>query len=265
MDSADPILASGPQSRAGVPEYGRRGFYGVLTPQANPTVEPELRILLPRASALVAARMSSRAAGLRERLADYFEHLEQTVDEFDGLSLDAVGFACTGSSYGRAPGEEHRLVDRVAERVGCPFVTAAGATGTALAHLGVDSIALISPYPAWLSQACAAHWRDRGLRITALLELAPTPGSAHPIYARTSGELTRAAAGFDVCGADAVLIAGTGMPSLRAIPVLERELGVPVISSNLCLAWALARTTGTTAPGSESRLYGGWLAQLDAA
>jgi maleate cis-trans isomerase len=32
------------------------------------------------------------------------------------------------------------------------------------------------------------------------------------------------------------------MPTLRALRVLRTELEMPVLSSNLCLAWALTRT-----------------------
>ena len=65
-------------------------------------------------------------------------------------------------------------------------------------------------------------------------------------------------------GREAIYLAGTGMPSLRAICALEPARGVPVLSSNLCLAWALARITGDAGPGPESRLYGGWAARLAA-
>jgi maleate isomerase len=67
---------------------------------------------------------------------------------------------------------------------------------------------------------------------------------------------------FDTHGAEAVLLTGTGMPSLRVLQPLEVARGVPVLSSNLCLAWALAKITGTAHPGPESRLYGGWSGRL---
>jgi maleate isomerase len=47
---------------------------------------------------------------------------------------------------------------------------------------------------------------------------------------------------------DAVLLSGTGMPTVRLIAQLS--LPVPVLSSNLCLAWALQ--CAVHAPKSES-------------
>jgi maleate isomerase len=40
---------------------------------------------------------------------------------------------------------------------------------------------------------------------------------------------------------DALLLSGTGMPTLRAIGEISRAFGKPALSSNLCLAWALSR------------------------
>ena len=80
--------------------------------------------------------------------------------------------------------------------------------------------------------------------------------------AHTTPALLERWTGFDTRGAEAMLLAGTGMPSLRAILPLEAARGVPVLSSNLCLAWALARITGAAQPGPESRLYGGWPSRL---
>jgi len=42
----------------------------------------------------------------------------------------------------------------------------------------------------------------------------------------------------------AVLMSGTGMPTLDAIGRVGNKLGVPVLSSNLCGIWWLLRATG---------------------
>jgi maleate isomerase len=242
-------------------EYGRAGLYGLLTPQGNPTAEPEMRILLPPQSSMLCARLTSRGGDLRRRLTDYFERLSTFIDQFDDIAFDAVGFACTGSSYGLAAQEERIQLAGIETRKGYPVVTAAGAVEQALEALAIQAIALVSPYPAWLTDACRAHWERRGVRVTASLQLPPA-SPAQPIYAHTTAALLERVERFDTHGAEAMLLTGTGMPSLRALQPLEAARGVPVLSSNLCLAWALTRTAGRAQPGPESRLYGGWSSRL---
>jgi maleate isomerase len=242
-------------------EYGRAGLYGLLTPQGNPTAEPEMRILLPPQSSMLCARLTSRAGDLRSRLTDYLARLSTFIDQFDAITFDAIGFACTGSSYSLEAEEERIQLARIETRKGYPVVTAAGAVEQALMALAIRAIALVSPYPSWLTDACRAHWERRGVRVTATLQLPPA-SPAQPIYAHTTPALVERVERFDTHGAEAVLLTGTGMPSLRVLQPLEVARGVPVLSSNLCLAWALAKITGTAHPGPESRLYGGWSSRL---
>jgi len=244
-------------------EYGRAGLYGLLTPQGNPTAEPEMRILLPTQSSLLCARLTSGAADLRRRLTEYFERLPAFVEQFDRIAFDAVGFACTGSSYGLDAEQERIALGEIETRKGYCVITAAAAVEQAFRALAIRAIALVSPYPPWLTEACRAHWVRRGLRVTMTLQLEPA-SPAQPIYAHTTPALLERLDGLDARGADAVLFTGTGMPSLRALQPLEAACGMPVLSCNLCLAWALAKVTGAARPGAESRLYGGWADRLAA-
>jgi maleate isomerase len=262
MTKRDGSFASPPQRAAGLREYGRGGLFGLLTPQGNPTAEPEMRILLPPASVLLTARLTSRSPQLRQRLIDYGERLDERIDAFDTIAFDAVGLACTGASYWTDPEEERRRGEALAALKGYPIVTAAGAVKEALRVLGVGKLALVSPYPAWLAEACQQHWERQGLRVSATLQLPAGSADAHGIYGLTTPAVLAAVSSFDTQAAEAILLAGTGMPSLRVILALQRERAVPVLSSNLCLAWALARMTAEVGPGTESRLYGGWAERL---
>jgi maleate isomerase len=243
-------------------EYGRAGLFGVLTPQSNPVAEAELRILLPPGTALLAGRLLSSNAALKQRLLDYAERLGACCDQFGDLALDAVGIACTGLSYLSDGVPDQRRIADITVRTGYPIVTAAAAIESAIGTLRIGSIALVSPYPTWLTEACRAHWERRGLVVTATLQLPSGSTPDHGIYRLTSGLVLEALAGFDTCGAAGIVLAGTGMPTLRVIQQLEATQSVPVLSSNLCLAWALARIAGSANPGPESQLYGGWAARL---
>ena len=79
--------------------YAPRGLVGVLTPQANTTVEPELAILTPPGHAFVTARLTSGGSTIPERLRDYLESYPDAVRQFANAPVSAVGFACTGASY----------------------------------------------------------------------------------------------------------------------------------------------------------------------
>jgi maleate isomerase len=239
-------------------EYGRGGMFGILTPQGNPTVEPELGILLPAGSAILAARLTSPIPSLRERLADYIRNLPAAIAGFGEIAFDAIGFACTGSSYLIDRREERRIVAALEDARNCAIVTAARAVAEACAALAVRRVALISPYPEWLTAACRDHWDRNGVAVVDVLQLPSGGGDKHGIYNLTTQTVLPSARAFQIGNADAILLAGTGMPSLRLILTLEAERKIPVLSSNLCLAWALAKEVGTSSAGAESRLYGGW-------
>jgi maleate isomerase len=244
-------------------EYGRAGLFGIVTPPGNPTVEPELRILLPAGAAMLASRLGAQATALRPKLIEYLDNLDRSLASFADLAFDGLGFACTGSSYLVAPDDERRRLDALSAARNYPVLSAAGAIGAALNWLGARAIALVSPYPEWLTAASRAHWERTGMRVTNVLQLpaGPPPGASpesHGIYELTTESVLARIAGFDPMGADIVLISGTGMPSLRLIVALGESQAAPVLSSNLCLAWALAKLRGAAAPGPESPLYGGW-------
>lgn len=261
MARPDPLSQAAARSAA-PREYGRLGIFGILTPQSNPVAEQELRILLPPACSLVSARVTSPGRTLERRLTDYGERLDRFLDQFGEIEADAVGVACTGAFYGLDRGEELARAEARRARRGCPVVTAVDAVDAALRALGIGSIAIVSPYPAWLTESCRSHWVRLGTRVTGVLQLSSGATEPHRIYTLTSSAVVQTALQFDLRGAEAILLTGTGMPSLRVIQQLEPALGVPVLSSSLCLAWALARIVGLGAPGPESRLYGGWSGAL---
>jgi maleate isomerase len=222
-------------------DYGPCGRIGIAVPHANPTVEPELRSLVPAALGVYATRLTHPSPHVEERITHYIRHIPDAIRSFGQMAgLKAFGFGCTGSSYMVSPVEEDRLTAAAAE-CGLPVVTAAQAIRAALAVHGARSIALVAPYPAELAEAACRYWERAGIRITASLRVDPELRDTHHIYELTSEDAGRAIERLDRSGADCVLASGTGMPTLAALRSLRGRLGVPVLSSNLCLAWALTR------------------------
>jgi maleate isomerase len=217
-------------------EYASRGLLGVLTPQANTTVEPELASLLPPGIASVNARMTSDKPTIVARLLDYLASLDAWSAAFANAPLGALAFACTGASYYAGASEEDAAVRRITAARGVPFVTAASAVRDAFDALGARRIGLVSPYPGDLTDAAVSYWESRGFLVGRVLSSPPQGGTFHPIYAMTGEGAHRALRALDPSGLDAIAMLGTGMPTLLPILRTPFHAGVPVISCMLALA-----------------------------
>lgn len=217
-------------------DYGQAGRIGIGTPQANPTVETEFSMLIPPRASVSVTRLTSQAHRPLDRLTDYLTGLEQSLLAFDSLKLDAFGFGCTASSYLVSRDVEEQIFSDAAARFGYPIFGAANAIAWALDKLGAKRIAILSPYPPELAEPAHQYWKARGL-ILAETGQAGTLGQnadTRGIYELGSSDALAALAQIDLSGLDAVLFSGTGMPSLPAIA--NAPSGVPLLSSNLCLA-----------------------------
>jgi len=227
--------------------YGRNGAVGVLTPSGNPTVEPELVRLLGDDVLMLTARMCSGAPTLLDRLRAYAEELDDTIASFGAVPLRHFLFACTGSSYLIGPAAEEALVQRFADR-GLTLIAASQAIRAALASLDVNRVVLVNPYPADLRKVALEYWAAVGLDVATVVDAEnPDPGY-HAIYTLrddTVGEaLGRAQDAAQKLGAGAILFTGTGMASLATIARTPAGVGVPLLSSNMALAWQGLRALG---------------------
>lgn len=243
-------------------EYGRRGVIGVMVPQANPVVEPEMASLLPAGFSTVVTRLLGSRVDSRTRLVNYLENLSASLDAYDNAPLDVVGYACTGSSYLVGAEHEQATLKAASERYGYPIISSAQAIRKALRHLGASRIALFAPYPAWLVDASKEYWRASGLDIVSSASVSFDTSDTRNIYNTTTPMVLEAFGALAWQDAEAIVMTGTGMPTLRAMLQIRRQTGKPVISSNLCLAWALAAEadpdTPLPAPAGDEVLFGGW-------
>ncbi|BDG72415.1 hypothetical protein Rmf_23440 [Roseomonas fluvialis] len=233
-------------------EYGAEGLLGVLTPQANTTVEPELGILLPPRMAMLNARLTSPKPTIAARLVDYVDGLDAAVAQFANAPLGAIAFACTGASYLVGAAAEDAAVARIEARTGVPFITAARAVCDAFQALGARRIGLVSPYPLDLTEASAAYWASRGFTVGRIVAAAAPDAAFHPIYAMSAGSAAEALAGMTGAGVDAIILLGTGMPTLK--PILDNPAvdGAPVISCMTALGWRSVTALCGVAPNGDT-------------
>jgi maleate isomerase len=244
-------------------EFGSQACLGIAPPQSNPVVEPEFSVLLPDRVSMLVTRLTASLDGSRQHFHQYLDNLETSLEAYGAAEIDAFGFALTSTAYLFGDDEDDAL-DRASQRFGYPVISAARAIGRALERLQVTRIALFSPYPEWLTEASRTYWTTQGYDIVSWAR-ADTADTLNIYRLRTAGLLESMAA-LDTTNADAILLTGTGMASLPALPALSERIGKPVLSSNLCLAWALLDELGLSdlAPPQHpgETLIGGWVPRL---
>lgn len=241
------------------PDYGAKGLFGVLTPQANTTVEPELWSLLPPGWSMLNARLTSTADTIEARLLDYTSKYQGTAAQFANAPIAALAIACTGTSYLLDRVREKAIIESISQRLQIPCITAADATLLMLQTIGVRKIALLSPYPESLNDASSRYWQSRGFDIVKKIGPQPSGDTFHPIYSMSGKAVFDAYLRLADSDAELVLMLGTGMPTLG--PILEgAERNIkPALSCNLALAWAVVNAaSGTTLSVGEWLSGRGW-------
>jgi maleate isomerase len=115
-----------------------------------------------------------------------------------------------------------------------------------LQALGANSISLVTPYIDEINEREVEYFRSAGVRTVASSGLGVVgnlPKGRLPLSA--SDEAARR---ISVAGADVLVISCTNWLTLGNLESLTADLGIPVVSSNAALAWALLRAAGVSAP-----------------
>jgi maleate isomerase len=117
----------------------------------------------------------------------------------------------------------------------------------------VRRLTVVSPYPDWLTAQSVAYWRSAGYDVTSVVPVVGD-GSIYDLRGQAvAGVVDEVLAGLADRdpSSEAVLITGTGAPSLAALDAVA-EGPVPVVSSNLAGAWRLLEQCGSTDLAADS-------------
>ena len=231
---------------------GSRCRIGVLVPPGNPTVEPEMYRMAPAGVSIHFARFDpgddtrepGGAEGLLERTRAMLPGLEAPARAIAAVKPAVVVLAHTGVSYVNGFANEQALVDRLAKLCGATAVTAARSIQLALEHLGVKKLALGTPYPEVMSALGKAYWQAAGFKVVGYRRLEGVSN----IYDESEERAYQLAREADVADAEAVLVSGTGLPTVGMLDRLERDLGKPAISSMQASLWQALRLAGLREP-----------------
>src|SRR5829696_8794555 len=225
--------------------YGRRGRIGLITLASDSSVLPEYARVMPDGVAIYAApivlpRGEVTAIALAEMLED--DQLERAAALLVWTDVDVIVFACTSGSLVHGVGWDREVAGRIERASGRAATTTTTTVLAALRAVGATSLAIATPYLEELNAIERRFLEASGFAVASLGGLGCATdaeiGRLEPVDAVSLVERV------DTPQADAVFISCTNFHCLPAIASLERQLGKPVVTSNLAGAWAALRQIG---------------------
>lgn len=219
--------------------YGWRARIGLITPSVNTVSESEWNRVLPDGISVHAARMRLAGEAVADELAEMNEYAERCADLLATADVDVVVYGVTAGSYLKGRGYDEELEDALGDVAGVPAVATAASMRRAFDELGVERVAIATPYVEELDRLEVEFLEDHGYEVVAIDGLGIADGVE--LGAPTPESVYRQAAAIDDPDADAVFVSGMNYRTLGAIESLEADLGKPVLSSNQVTIWNALR------------------------
>ncbi len=195
-----------------------------------------------------------------------FAPLDVTVEMVKGLGdpdeiiaatrqLLAVGpavvvYACTSGSFIRGRAGERAIREAVMSAGAPTAITTSGALLEALEHLGVQRVAVATPYTRDITAALRDLIEATGRSVVGISDLS-MEAAIWTLQYDAVAELVRAA---DHPEAEAIVVSCTNVPTYDLIAPLEAELGKPIVTANQVTMWSALRHAGHRAVGPGQRL-----------
>ncbi len=203
---------------------------GLMVPINTTTMERELLAWLPAGSTCDTQRIP-RGKGLltKETLPDYMAQALAMAKTFNDPAVDVVAFGCTAAGFISGPAGDAALQKNLASITGKNVVTTARSMVVALQEIGINKIALVTPYPDAVNTQLKAFLTDGGIEVKRF----------NSFYVQNTDELGRieahqvATLARDTMADDceAMFIGCSQLPTFEILGDLEREFGRPVFSS----------------------------------
>jgi len=206
---------------------------GLLVPSSDTVMEPDLWRRLPPQASIHVARMyleDTTVAGEEKML---LEELAPAARRLASINPELVIFGCTSAAALHGLDGDADISNRVQEIAGCKAITVTHASINEIKKLQAKRLFLFTPYVAELTERLAYSFREAGLPVIGSEGMGLDNDLA---IAAVSPEeiLDCVAAAVKRCRIhpDAVFVSCTTFRAFDAVEAIERELGIPVITSN---------------------------------
>lgn len=225
--------------------YGWRGRIGLIVPSSNTTMEPEFWRMAPEGVSIHTARMMLKAVTVNELL-EMEKDAVRAAQLLATANVDILVYGCTTGSLIGGPGFDRMITKKLEEATGIKAVATATAVLEALRELGARRVALATPYIEEVTKKEVEFLESQGYKVVDVKYLGIKENIE--IGKLTPQTAYRLARSLDTSTADVVFISCTNFRTIEVISPLEKDLGLPVFSSNTATMWLTLKEMGIREP-----------------
>ena len=241
---------------------------GQIVPSSNTTMETEIPAMLHWREAVEPERFTFHSSRMRmqkvtkEQLEAMDADSIRCAAELVDARVDVLGYACLVAIMSMGKGYHRRSEERlheitVKEGYPTPVVTSAGALVAGLKTIGAKKVSLVAPYLKPLTCLVVDYLEAEGIQVADSISLEIADNVE--VGRRDPMSLVSIYKDLKLSGIDALVLSScVQMPSLAAIPVVEQECGLPVVSASICTTHQMLQKLGlkTFVPNAGSLLSG---------
>ena len=241
---------------------------GQIVPSSNTTMETEIPAMLHSREAVEPERFTFHSSRMRmqkvtkEQLEAMDADSIRCAAELVDARVDVLGYACLVAIMSMGKGYHRRSEERlheitVKEGYPTPVVTSAGALVAGLKTIGAKKVSIVAPYLKPLTGLVVDYLEAEGIQVADSISLEIADNVE--VGRRDPMSLVSIYKDLKLSGIDALVLSScVQMPSLAAIPVVEQECGLPVVSASICTTHQMLQKLGlkTFVPNAGSLLSG---------
>ncbi len=230
---------------------------GQIVPSSNITMETEIPAVFRARETILPERFTFHSSRMRMKKVTK-EELEamdamslKCAQELSDAQVDVMGYACLVAimSMGRGyhcVSEKNLEAETAKNGFPTPIVTSAGALVAGLKALGAKRVALMMPYMRPLANLVVDYIEHQGFEVVDFVALEIADNLE--VASQDPMNLLQHYKKLNLEGVDTLVASCcVQMPSLEAIDLLEREVGIPVTSAAVCTTWEMMKKLGIEA------------------
>jgi len=221
-------------------ELYKKYRFGMIVPSPNVVIEPEFYSLGLEEVGFYSSRVLHTTC-TPEKLKEMGNLVQRAVLELSTARVNAILYACTSGSLINGLEWEKNLTHELSKSSGIPVITTFGSVKNALQFMNISKIHMFTPYIDEINKK-EKHMLEKsgievlivkGLNITNSVEIAEVEpefilNESIKLYRKNSE-------------VQAIFLSCTNLRTFSIIGQLEKQTGVPAITSNQASLWALLR------------------------